>query len=113
MGCRVHCPALEGGSYRYEFERHTPCAHKNFRSPFRRVRASRIAVRLMSVWPRDLTGSSGRVRSHDVGWLFYRYGLCQVTRLVHVTPAPYRDVVGQQLQRHDFHDGRQQLGSGR
>lgn len=37
--------------------------------------------------------------------LFNRHRLRQIPGLIHVTPAPHRDVIGQQLQRDDFEDG--------
>ena len=44
---------------------------------------------------------------HSVDDLLDRDALCEVTRLVDVTSAADRDVVGQQLQRHRHHDRRQ------
>ena len=39
--------------------------------------------------------------------LFYRHALCQVAGLVDVAAAPDGDVVGEELERDDFEDGKE------
>src|SRR5213083_424248 len=43
--------------------------------------------------------------------LFDGYRLGEITRLIDVTASPHRDIVGQQLQRHDTQHRREQIES--
>jgi hypothetical protein len=43
--------------------------------------------------------------------LLDRYALGQIARLIHVAAAPHRDVIRQQLQRHDLENRRSRSGA--